>query len=212
MAWTPRLLGIVAERRPFLMTVKRLDRGVDVENPGLDQQRLDAKREMTPQPNRAFRLADRLEGPPDGVLADDLLHPQKLRQHGVAAQRHDMRVALVAGQHRQHRRSKDVALLWRVRAHIAQRTVGHERVEQPARLEESRRRTEAAQAASSPPHGPIQREPDRRNYRDRPLPEHPSRQPGIVHPTGEPNEVTNRASCPRECAPSTPARNLNCRF
>ena len=91
---------------------------------------------MTAQPSRAFRLADRLEGPPDGVLADDLLHPQKLRQHGVAAQRRDMRIALVAGQHRQHRRSKNVARLGRIRAHITQRTVGHQRVEQSARLEE----------------------------------------------------------------------------
>jgi len=101
------------------MAVKRLDGRIDLEDPGLSQQRLDAKPEMTSQPYRAFRLADRLEGPPDGVLADHLLHPQKLGQHGVAAQRRDMRVALVAGQHRQHRRSKDVALLRRVRAHIA---------------------------------------------------------------------------------------------
>jgi hypothetical protein len=86
------------------MAVQRLDRRIDVENPGLSQQRLDAKPEMTPQPNRAFRVADRLEGAPDGILADDLL-------------------------------SKDVALLRRVRAHIAQRTAGHQRVE-PARLEE----------------------------------------------------------------------------
>jgi hypothetical protein len=47
-----------------------------------------------------------------------------------------MRVAPVTGQHRQHRRSKDVALLRRVRAHVTQRTVGDERVEQSARLEE----------------------------------------------------------------------------
>ena len=87
MARTPRLLGIVAQHRPFLMTVERLDRRIDVENPGLGQQRFHAKREMAPQPGRAFRLVDRLEGPPDRVLADNLLHPQKLRQHGVAAQR-----------------------------------------------------------------------------------------------------------------------------
>ena len=91
---------------------------------------------MTPQPNRAFRLANRLEGAPDGVLADDLFHSQKLRQHGVAAQRRDMRVAPVAGEHREHRRAQNVAPLRRVRAHVAQRAIGHERLKQPARLEE----------------------------------------------------------------------------
>jgi len=91
---------------------------------------------MTAQPGRAFGLVDRREGASYRVLADNLLHPQKVRQHGVAAQRRNMRVALVAGQHGQHRRAKNVALAGRVRAHIAQRTVGDERVKQPGRLEE----------------------------------------------------------------------------
>jgi hypothetical protein len=55
------------------MAVKRLDRRINLENPGLSQQRLDAKRQMTPQPNRGFRFVNRLEGPPDGVPADRLL-------------------------------------------------------------------------------------------------------------------------------------------
>src|SRR5208282_1099066 len=42
MARTPRLLGIVAQDRAFLMAVKRLDRRIDVENPGLGEQRLHA--------------------------------------------------------------------------------------------------------------------------------------------------------------------------
>jgi hypothetical protein len=62
--------------------------------------------------------------------------PKKFGQHRVAAQRRNMRVAPVAGQHREHRRAENVALLRRVRAHIAQRTVGDEGVEQPGRLEE----------------------------------------------------------------------------
>jgi hypothetical protein len=91
---------------------------------------------MTAQPSRAFGLVDRLEGAPHRVLADDLLHSQEFRQHGVAAQRRDMRITPVAGEHRQHRRAENVPPPWRVRAHIAQRTVGDEGVEQPGRLEE----------------------------------------------------------------------------
>ena len=62
MARPSGLLGIVAQYRAFLMAIERLDRRVDVEDPRLGQQRLHAKREMTAQPNRAFRLVDRLEG------------------------------------------------------------------------------------------------------------------------------------------------------
>src|SRR5271166_5904661 len=112
MARTPRLLGIVAQGRPFLMAVKRLDRRIDVENPGLGEQRLHAILKVLTQPGGAFRLVDRLEGAPDRVLADDLLHPQELRQHSVTAQRRDMRVALVAGEHGEHRRSCPCGRRW----------------------------------------------------------------------------------------------------
>lgn len=136
MARTPRLLGIVAEDRPFLMTVKRLDRRIDVENPRLGQQRLHAILKVSAQPDGPSGLVDRLEGATDRVLADDLPHPQKFRQHGVAAQRRDMRVALVAGEHGKHRRAENVPLARRVRAQIAQRTVGYQGVEQSGRFEE----------------------------------------------------------------------------
>jgi hypothetical protein len=136
MARTPRLLGIVAQDRPFLMTVKRLDRRIDVENPRLGQQRLHAILKVSAQPDGPSRLVDRLEGATDRVLADDLPHPQKFRQHAVAAQRCDMRVALVAGEHGEHRRAENVPLARRVRAQIAQRTVGHQGVEQSGRFEE----------------------------------------------------------------------------
>ena len=118
------------------MAVERLDRRIAVEGPRLGEQRLHAKREMTPQPGGAIRLVDRLEGPPDRVLADDLLHPQKFRKHRVASQRSNMRVAPVAGQHRQHRRAENVSFARRVRAHVAQRTVGYEGVERTGRLDE----------------------------------------------------------------------------
>ena len=134
MARTPRLLGIVPQDRPFLMTVKRLDRRIDVENSGLGDERLHAILKVLTQPDGPSRLVDRLEGATDRVLADNLLHPKELRQHGVAAQRRDMRVALVAGEHGKHRRAENVPLARRVRAQIAQRTVGHEGVEQSGRF------------------------------------------------------------------------------
>ena len=118
------------------MAVKRLDRRIDVENPGLGEERLHAILKVLTQPGGAFRLVDRLEGAPDRVLADNLLHPQELRQHSVAAQRRDMRVALVAGEHGEHRRSQNVAPLGRVRTPVAQRTVGDQGVKKSARLEE----------------------------------------------------------------------------
>ena len=61
MARTPGLLGVVAQDRPFLMAIERLDRRIDVQDPGLGEQRLDAKCKMLAQPCRAFLLVDRLE-------------------------------------------------------------------------------------------------------------------------------------------------------
>ena len=117
------------------MAVERLDRRVDVEDPRLGKQRLHAMLQMPAQPEGAFRFVDGREGAPHGVLADDLLHAQQLRQHGVAAQRGDVGVARVASQHGEHRRAENVALLGRIGAHVAQRTIGDEGVEQPALLE-----------------------------------------------------------------------------
>ena len=91
---------------------------------------------MPAQPRRAFLLLDRLEGPADRILADDLAHAEQLRKNSVAAQRGDMGVALVTGEHGEHRRPHNVALLRRVGTAVAQRTVGDQGVEQSARLEE----------------------------------------------------------------------------
>src|SRR5271165_6250133 len=118
------------------MAVKRLDRRIDVENSGLGEERLHAILKVLTQPGGAFRLVDRLEGAPDRVLADNLLHPQELRQHSLAAQRRDMRVAPVAGEHGENRRSQNVASVGRVRTPVAQRTVGDQGVKKSARLEE----------------------------------------------------------------------------
>jgi len=145
MARPSGLLRIVAENRPLLMAVERLDRRIDIEDPRLGEQRLHAKGQMTAQPGRAFPFVDHLERPPDRVLAHDLRHAEQLRQHPVPADRRDMRVPLRPGQHRQHRRAQDVPLLRRVGAAIPERTIRDERVEQPRRLQivdEERKLTE----------------------------------------------------------------------
>ena len=124
MARTSGLLAVVAQDRSFLMAIERLDRRIDVEDPRLGQKRLHAIGKMPAQPRRALIRLDRLEGPADRILADDLAHAEQFRKDSVAAQRSDMGVALLAGEHGEHRRPHNVALLWRVGTAIAQRTVG----------------------------------------------------------------------------------------
>ena len=145
MARTPGLLGVVAQDRPFLMAIERLDRRIDVQDPGLGEQWLDAKCKMLAQPCRAFLLVDRLESAPYRILADDLFHAEQLGQDGVAAQRRDMGVTLVASEHGEHRRAENVALLRGVGTAVAQRTVDDEGVEQPGRFEEMDEERELAE-------------------------------------------------------------------
>src|SRR5271166_4785780 len=154
MARPPGLVGIVAHDRSLLTAVKRLHRRIDVENPGLSQKRLKAIIEMAPQPHRARLFLDRRKGPPHRVLADNSAHAEKLGKNFVAAQRRDMRVALVPGKHRQHRRAQHIALLGRVRARVMQRAVagGAPRRPQPARWRRSPfARMAWASAAAGPP-------------------------------------------------------------
>ena len=85
------------------------------------------------------------------VLADDSAHAEKLGKNFVAAQRRDMRAALVPGKHRQHRRAQRIALLGRVRARVMQRAIRHKSIEQARRLQkvdEKRQRPKRPKAAS----------------------------------------------------------------
>jgi len=74
------------------MAVERLHRRIDVEDPRLAQKTLHAMVEMTPYPVRARFFPDRRERPPNRVLAEDLAHVEKLRQHAAASRHRDMRV------------------------------------------------------------------------------------------------------------------------
>ena len=84
MARPPWLLGIVADDRPFLMAVERLHGRIDVEYPRLGEKRRRAIIKMPSQPNRALIFVDRREGAPHGVLANDLVHAEKLWKNVIA--------------------------------------------------------------------------------------------------------------------------------
>src|SRR5271165_4319858 len=90
---------------------------------------------MTLKPRPAFVFSDGFEAPADCILADDLLHAQKLGQNRIVPQRRDVGVTLVSGQNRERRCAEHIALLRRVRARIGEWTIGYERVEQARNLE-----------------------------------------------------------------------------
>src|ERR1035438_6574469 len=54
--WSPRLAGVVAFHRAFLVAIERLDGGVDIQNPGFPQERLVAVSQM-PCPRYGLALA-----------------------------------------------------------------------------------------------------------------------------------------------------------
>ena len=131
-----RLVRIVADHRALLPSVERLDRGIDIEDPRLTQERPEGVVEMPLQPVHPGRLVDPRQRPAHRILAHHPTHPQQRRVHRVAAQRGDMRVALMPGQNRQQQSAQDVALGSRVRAGQRQRTVPNPGIEQAAELEE----------------------------------------------------------------------------
>jgi hypothetical protein len=112
------------------MAVEWLHGCVDVEYPRLGEKRRRAIIEMPLHPRRALIFADRREGTPHGVLANDLVYAEKFWKNAIATERRDMGVTLVPRQHRQHRRSQHIAFFRRVRARVMQRTICHESVKQ----------------------------------------------------------------------------------
>ena len=93
-------MRIVPDHRTFLMAIERLDRGIDIENPRLVEQRPDAIIEMRLQPLHARGLIDLRQCPPQRIFADHFAHPEKRRVDRIAAQCRDVRVAPMPGQHR----------------------------------------------------------------------------------------------------------------
>jgi hypothetical protein len=87
------------------------------------------------QPGQAFGFANRCQAAANRSLADNLAHAEQRRVHRIAAQRGDMRVAAMPGQHRQQHGAEQVALLRRIRTGERKRTVRHPGVEQPGLFE-----------------------------------------------------------------------------
>src|SRR5262245_4006632 len=135
VARAARLLRIIAELSSLLVSVERLDRRVGIEHPVFAQQRRSAVVKMAAQPWDPFRFRYRLEATPHCVVAHDTRQAEEFGQHAVGPQGRHVRVALVAGQHRQHCRAEHVALVRRIRARVVQRAVGNQGVEHPGRLE-----------------------------------------------------------------------------
>ena len=82
------------------MTVERLDRGIDIENPRLVEQRPHTIIEMCLQPLHARGLVDLRQRPPQRIFADHFAHAEQRRIDRIAAQCRDVRIAPVPGQHR----------------------------------------------------------------------------------------------------------------
>jgi hypothetical protein len=82
------------------MTVERLDRGIDIENPRLVEQRPDAIIEMPLQPLHARAFVDLRQRPPQRIFTDHFAHAKQRRVDGIAAQCRDVSIASVPGQHR----------------------------------------------------------------------------------------------------------------
>ena len=66
------------------MAVEWLHSRIDVEYPRLGEKRRTAIIEMLSQPHRAVVFVDRREGAPHGVLANDLVHAEKLWKNTIA--------------------------------------------------------------------------------------------------------------------------------
>jgi hypothetical protein len=113
-----RLLRVVRHHRPFLLAVQRLDRRVDVQNPGHIEQGRGALAQVAVEPAHPFVLGNRQQRPAQRVLADHLVHPQQPRIDPVTANRRDVRVAPVPRQNRQHPGAQHIGLARCVRARV----------------------------------------------------------------------------------------------
>jgi hypothetical protein len=116
------------------MAVERLYGRVGIKNPRLRQKRPCAIIKMLLLPQEPGLLVDLVETSPNRVLAHDFFHAQQPRIDRVASQRRDVRIAPVAGQHRQKHRPEKVAFARCIRAREVHRTACNPTVEQAALL------------------------------------------------------------------------------
>lgn len=125
------LTRVVANLRPLLVAVQRLDTGVDVQHPGAIQPLAHRVHQCRAHPRLAGTVVDALQRPAQRVLADHLVHAQRLCGHRVPAQRGDMRIASVPRQQCQHQCAQHIALARRIATAVAQRALRYPTIEYP---------------------------------------------------------------------------------
>ena len=169
------LVRVVAHHGAFLRAVQRLDRRVGIEDPGLLQQWRHAVIEMRLQPIQARGFVDLRQCAAHRIFAHHLAHAEQGRVHRVAAQRRNVRIALMTGENRQQQRAEHVALARRIRTGERQWAVRHPAVEQATLLQvfdEERQLTERRHRLRSIPldvHPAAERVGDRRPFLHRRL-------------------------------------------
>jgi hypothetical protein len=113
------------------------------------QQRAVTKLQMVLQPGGAGGLLGLQERAAHRVLAQDPAHAQQLRVDPVGADRGDVRVATLAGQHRQQQRPQQVDVGRGVGRAPRQRALFHPGLEEFGRLEEFDEEGQLAQRGDS---------------------------------------------------------------
>lgn len=108
MARTTRLVGILAELGPVLMTVDRFDRHIQVQHPGMMQSRQPGLPQRLELPVCTQFGVGSGKGPQHAVFAARLSHPQTDRIDRVGAQSGDVRVEELPSEHGKSDRAQKV--------------------------------------------------------------------------------------------------------
>ena len=116
-----RFVQVVRHDGAFLLAIQRLDRCVDVQNPGHIEQRRRTLVQVGVEPGNPFGFGNRQQRPAQRILADDLVHPQQTGIDAITANRRDVGVAPVPREHRQLPRAQHVGLAQCVWAGVGQR-------------------------------------------------------------------------------------------
>ncbi len=114
MAGAARLMGIITHFGSFLTAIDRLDRHIQISNPGLIQGRSAGFKKRLGLPLGQSRWLFILEGSAQTVFTDHLFHSQSLRVDLITAQRGNVCVTTGPAQNRQHRCAQHVSNQWRI--------------------------------------------------------------------------------------------------
>ena len=128
-------MRIKAYHCPFLASVKRLDRGIHVQNPGFGEQELPTPAQVIPLPLRTALRRGFGKGSTHRIFAHHLFHPQQSRIDPDATDRGDVGIALMACKHREQYRSQHIALARGIGALIGNRACVNPRLKEFSRFQ-----------------------------------------------------------------------------